>query len=297
MSPKQAGVIKGIKTMSWDIRWDLLFRYRLIEIVAYWEGRLTSNHLMNSFGIGRQQASKDINTYLTDIAPDNLVYNKHLKGYEPSPNFIPKVTSGTADEYLHVLSRTKDLAHTFENLDLGFANTHMLQLPSRPVDPVVLRAIVLGAREQKRVDIGYISVNNPETDGRIIVPHTLVCTPARWHVRAYCEKNSDYRDFVLSRFRGEPDILNKSTHGKEADTAWNTEIELTIMPDPRLQKLQQKVIAHDYGMKRNKLAVHCKAALLPYVLNAYGLDSHKQNTKPEAQQIVIGNYNALEKWL
>lgn len=283
--------------MSWDIRWDLLFRYRLIEIVAYWEGRLTTNHLMNSFGIGRQQASKDINTYLTDIAPANLVYNKHLKGYEPSPNFAPRVTSGTADEYLHVLSRTKDLAHTFENLDLGFANTHMLQLPSRPVDPVVLRAIVQGAREQKRVDIGYISVNNPETDGRIIVPHTLVCTPARWHVRAYCEKNGDYRDFVLSRFRGEPDILNKSTHGKEADTAWNTEIELSITPDPRLQKLQQKVIAHDYGMKRNKLAVPCKAALLPYVLNVYGLDPHKQNTKPEAQQIVIGNYKSLEKWL
>ena len=65
---------------SWPIRWDLLFRYRLIEIVAYWEGRLTTNHLVNSFGIGRQQASRDINSYLKDIAPNNLIYNKHLKG-------------------------------------------------------------------------------------------------------------------------------------------------------------------------------------------------------------------------
>lgn len=46
--------------MNWPLRWDLLTRYRLIEIVAQWEGRLTTNHLMNSFGIGRQQASKDI---------------------------------------------------------------------------------------------------------------------------------------------------------------------------------------------------------------------------------------------
>ena len=282
---------------SWPIRWDLLFRYRLIEIVAYWEGRLTTNHLVNSFGIGRQQASKDINSYLNDVAPNNLIYNKHLKGYEPSPKFKPVVTTGTADEYLHVLSRTKDLAHTFANLDLGFANTHMLQLPSRPVDPVILRTIVQAAREQKRLDIGYISVNNPETDGRIIVPHTLVCTPMRWHVRAFCEKNGEYRDFVLSRFRGVPELMDKSEHDKSQDTAWNTSIELSISPDPRLDKLQQKVIAHDYGMKRNKLVVPCKAALLQYVLQAYNLAPPKQEAKPEAQQIVIGNYKSVEKWL
>jgi len=285
------------KTQDWPIRWDLLFRYRLIEIVAYWEGRLTTNHLINSFGIGRQQASKDINTYIKDIAPKNLIYNKYLKGYEPSAQFSPKVTTGTADEYLHVLSRTKDLAHTFASLDLGFANTHMLQLPSRPVDPVILRTIVQAAREQKRVDVGYISVNNPETDGRIIVPHTLVCTPMRWHVRAFCEKNGEYRDFVLSRFRGEPDLLDKSDHGKESDVAWNTQIDLSITPDPRLEKAQQKVIAHDYGMTRNKLLVPCKAALLQYVLQAYKLDPYKQEAKPEAQQIVISNYKSIERWL
>ncbi|EIW90048.1 hypothetical protein AGRI_02640 [Alishewanella agri BL06] len=48
---------------GWPLRWELLMRYRLIEIVALWEGRLTTNHLCNSFGIARQQASKDINAY------------------------------------------------------------------------------------------------------------------------------------------------------------------------------------------------------------------------------------------
>lgn len=61
---------------KWPIRWDLLFRYRVIEIIALWEGRLTTNHLIQSFGIGRQQASKDINSYLSDIAPNNLIYDK-----------------------------------------------------------------------------------------------------------------------------------------------------------------------------------------------------------------------------
>lgn len=283
--------------MSWPYKWDDLFRYRLIEIVALWEGRLTTKHLTNSFGIGRQQASKIINAYIAEVAPENLVYNPSLKGYEPSPTFEPKLTTGTADEYLHILSRTKDLAHTFSQLDLGFTNTHMLQLPSRPVDPVVLRAIVLAAREQRRVDIGYISVNNPETDGRVFVPHTLVCTPMRWHVRGYCEKNGDYRDFVLSRFRGVPEVMDTSNHGVKQDEAWNTEVELMIRADQRLSHEQQQVIEHDYGMSNGYISVPCKAALLQYALQAYGLDPYKQETKPEAQQIVIGNYRDIERWL
>ena len=34
-----------------SVRWDLALRYRLIETIAWWEGRLTTGHLMQSFGI------------------------------------------------------------------------------------------------------------------------------------------------------------------------------------------------------------------------------------------------------
>ena len=92
-------------TAGWPIRWELLMRYRLIEIVALWEGRLTTNHLCNSFGIARQQASKDINAYLRDVAPGNLEYDGKLKGYKPATDFTPRLTSGLADEYLHAFTR------------------------------------------------------------------------------------------------------------------------------------------------------------------------------------------------
>jgi hypothetical protein len=69
---------------KWPYRYDLLQRYRLIEIVALWEGKLNAGHLIDSFGIGRQQASKDINEYLQKIGTGNLIYNPSLKGYEPS---------------------------------------------------------------------------------------------------------------------------------------------------------------------------------------------------------------------
>ncbi len=48
-------------------RWDLLSRYRFIELIALWEGRLTTRHLVETFGIGRQQASRDINVYNREV--------------------------------------------------------------------------------------------------------------------------------------------------------------------------------------------------------------------------------------
>ena len=56
------------------------------------------DRLFDKHRIGRQQASKDINAYLNDIAPGNLQYDKYLKGYVPTPHFAPKLTTGTADQ-------------------------------------------------------------------------------------------------------------------------------------------------------------------------------------------------------
>lgn len=36
---------------------------------------------------------------------------------------------------------------------------------------------------------------------------SVVYDGIRWHVRAYCEKRRDYLDFVMSRFRGTPELL------------------------------------------------------------------------------------------
>ena len=282
---------------KWPIRWDLLFRYRMIEIIALWEGRLTTNHLIQNFGIGRQQASKDINTYLTDVAPGNLIYDKQLKGYKPSDSFVPKLTSGHADEYLHILSRSEDMTVTFNELDMGFENTTMVRPVTRNITPEILRPLVQAIREKKRVDLSYTSLKNGEEVERIISPHTLVCTPLRWHVRAYCEHSEDYRDFVLSRIRGVTALETKKIKGKEQDELWNTHLSINLIPDSRLTEAQTKVIAHDYGMEKGNLAIPTNAALVRYVLDAYNIDINVLNSNPKGQQIILGNFEELKPYL
>ncbi|MGQ7272975.1 helix-turn-helix transcriptional regulator [Marinobacter sp. V034] len=287
-----------MKKTDWPIRWDLLLRYRLIEIIALWEGRLTTNHICHAFGIGRQQASKDINTYLREVAPGNLEYDRHLKGYVPAHQFRPAVTQGRSDEYLEVLGRDHALSETFESLDLGLPNTEILHIPRRLAEPDVVRPIVMATRQGRRLEAEYFSLSNPQGERRVIEPHTLVYSGQRWHVRAWCECNSEYRDFVLSRFRGDPQVLpERSRHKARNDEAWNTQVTIILRPDQRLTEQQQDIIANDYAMTNRELRVETRGSLVRYLLSLAGLGVDMPKRDPLIQQIELANAEALEAWL
>lgn len=279
-------------------RWDLALRYRLIETVVWWEGRLTTNHLMQSFGISRQQASKDINTYITDYASKNLVYDKHIKGYVPTRQFRPLFIDDSASAYLDLLNQNNERAPHIEGLALAYAHTEVLKVPDRSVKPQVLRPLLKACRERRRLDIEYVSFNTPELEGRTIAPHTLVYTGMRWHVRAFCEKNGKYRDFVLSRFRGEPELRDEETdNGIELDDEWNTQIDVIFKPDERLTPAQRAIMEVDYGMSDGQLVVRTPQALVKYVVQRFQINPNVNDPKPEAQQLVLANRAQLRPWL
>ena len=278
-------------------RWEQLLRYRFIEIIALWEGRLTTRHLCEVFGIGRQQASKDINNYRRSIGPGNLEYDSSSKGYRPSAFFSPSVTRGNTEEYLDILAGRSEMQQILGHLPDSMFATEILAAPSRQIPPSILRPLILAAKNHLRVEADYVSLNAPDREGRIIAPHTLVWTGLRWHVRAWCEKNRDYRDFVLSRFRGTPDLLDVSEHTSLSDQDWHTQVKVIIGPDKRLTCNQQAVVAHDYGMTDGQWQLSVRAKLLPYLLKLLHLDPAQILDDPRAQQIVILNQSDIEGWL
>jgi predicted DNA-binding transcriptional regulator YafY len=280
-----------------QVRWDLALRYRLIETVVWWEGRLTTGHLIQSFGISRQQASKDINTYITEHAPKNLTYDKKIKGYVPSKTFKPLFIDDSASAYLHLLYQNHERAPHIDGLALAYAHTKVLDVPDRPIRPEVLRPLLKACRDGLRLETEYVSLNSPQVDIRLIAPHTLVYTGMRWHVRAYCEKNREYRDFVLSRLRGEPGLLDVSENTQALDDDWNTEIPVIIAPDGRLSAAQKAIIETDFGMVDGQLVVPSRRALVKYVLQRYQIDARNLDPNPEAQQIVVTNLKDLRPWL
>ncbi|RAH36342.1 WYL domain-containing protein [Halomonas sp. SL1] len=278
--------------------WDTLARYRLIEILAFWEGRVVASQVGEAFGIGRQQSQKVLRNYRKE-APENLAYDESRRGCIPTPAFQPRFTRGRVEEYLHLLSAHADLDSPFAGLGLGAADTESLPLPSRAVNPDVVREVVKAARAGRRLEVVYASFRNPAGEERILVPHTLVFAAGRWHVRAYCEKHRGYRDFVLSRFRGVPEDSGEmlGEHGKNGDEAWQTQVEVRLIPDRRLPQEERDMLAVDYGMRDGELTLHCRGPLVLYALRKLGVNPHHMDGEPRAQQIDIANREALAKWI
>lgn len=172
-----------------------------------------------------------------------------------------------------------------------------LELPPRNVSPLLMRHLVCAIREQRRLEVDYVSLNRPDHEGRIIVPHTFVNTGLRWHLRAWCEKSQDYRDFVLSRFRGHAELLDLSPQGAGQDEAWQTEITLIIQPDPRLNDSKQRVLMHDYAMQNGRLYLKTRAALAQYLLQELHINHKMLDGNPDAQQLILVNLDEVRQWL
>ncbi|MCY1536831.1 WYL domain protein [compost metagenome] len=164
--------------------------------------------------------------------------------------------------------------------------------------PEVLRPLLKACREGLRLECDYVSFNTPHVETRLIAPHTLVYTGMRWHVRAYCEKNRAYRDFVLSRFRGVPELIEDvSANGREEDVGWNTPVQVIIEPDTRLKPEQRAIIETDFGMRNGRLVIETQGALVQYVLQRYQIDPTKVHAKASAQQIIVANLDDIKDWL
>jgi predicted DNA-binding transcriptional regulator YafY len=268
-------------------------RFRIIELLGYWAGLVNTTQLMQHFSISRTQAQKYLTSYQNDY-PDNLIYDNHLKGFRPSEYFTSHCISTDVNEYLDWLNNSGEAS--VSKHETRFTNA-LLNLPVRQVLPLVMRGLISAIKHQKRLEVDYVSLANPSGEGRIIQPHTFVKTGLRWHLRAYDEKHQQFRDFVLSRFRGQPEILDNATHKAAQDIAWNSTIEMIFSADSRLSPDKKIVIEQDYQMQDGKLVTKTRAALAQYLLQDMQVNIKFHDAIPEAQQLILVNYNDIKQWL
>ena len=258
------------------MRWEDIKRYQVIEALLLWEGRLNARQLMDYFATSRPTAQKYITEY-KQINPDGFDFNSHERAHIAKEDFTPSFINQAFSTY-HSL---------FFDMDDAAVSPLVECLPQihRNISPQLVRPILQAIRYKLRLDIGYISLSSPEFEDRIIQPHSLVFDGTRYHVRAFCEKNQDFRDFVLSRFSGQFAFEGEAEFGKEKDSLWQTQLAVSLCPDHRLSELQKKVIARDYQMTDQILTIQVRAALLKYLLQSLRLDIYQGAA--EQQQIVI----------
>lgn len=268
-------------------------RYWMIELLAFWEGKINTKPLMSALGLTRQSVSQLLKDYQTEY-PDALIYDAGVKTYRITDQFNPNYIDQTVDEYFDWLNYGK--IPTFSN-SVTESTQHRIEALARFVSPQVMRPLLTAAKDNTAVDCEYLSVSSSDPQGRLIYPHSFVKTAGRWHVRAYCDIRQHYLDFVLSRFQHVDYDGKTSEHTEQQDTLWNTQVTLILAPDSRLTDKQKLVLENDYGMTDGQLHITTRAALVKYTLDDLQIKTKMLEANPQAQQLVCVNYTDIRQWL
>jgi len=275
-----------------DLRWGVERRLEFIEFRLFWEGHVNRGDLMGAFGVSVNQASTDLNRYI-GMAADNIAYDKSARTYIRGPKFIPLFLKPDASRYLSQLRSVADGI-------LDRADAWIGQLPSYDAAPTpvrgvhadTLRCIIAAIHRSEAIEVKYQSLSRPEPRWRWIAPHAIGFDGFRWHARAFCLTDRSFKDFLLSRII-ETRASQANDIGADADFDWNESVVLEIGPHPDLSETQQKIIALDYGMRDGKASISVRRALLYYALKRLGLDTDHAARRPQDQQIVLLNQEAV----
>ena len=241
-------------------------RLAYIEFKAWFYGEVSRKQVLERFEVASAAGTRDLTLY-KELAPDNVVYER--KAYRYTPSFQPIFQH----EVGSVLAALTTGYGTGDQPALGDLLSHAvparLNLPPLETLATVTRAI--GANHV--LSLNYHSMKQgPQT--REIIPHSLVDSGLRWHVRAFDRTQGHFRDLVLTRMAQVQPVQGSSPVASEervnADAQWHRELTLTLVPHPAHP--HPKVIARDFGMRRGQLSVTLKAAMAGYVLRQWQVD-------------------------
>lgn len=249
---------------------------------------------MDRFGISIPQASSDLQKY-QKIAPKNIKYDKSGKFYYASSHFKPKIISPkTEDLFSHfnliasgVLPKNASFLYTVPEFDV-------IPSPERSADADTLRKILKAVKNKKAVKIEYQSISQPDPVCRWITPFAFGHDGFRWHIRAYCDINQEFRDFIAGRI-----LSIKKERPNEIDflkdKLWHRHVTFVIAPHPGFSEAQKRAIELDYGMKNGIARIKVRAAFVFYLKKRLGLDKDHEKKSPHEQHIILINHREIEE--
>ena len=275
------------------VRWSQGRRLEFIDYRLRWDGQINRSSLTGFFGISVPQASLDITEYAR-IAESNLEYDARARVYRATESFKAVFSSSAVERHLENLLRVAVQPEVPHESFLGWqspvASTPKL---GRRLNADVVAEILRAIREMGYVEVFYQSLTSPEGGERRLSPHALVHDGNRWHVRAYCHKRKDFRDFSLTRIR-------HCTYGGQdrerasEDSAWNTKVDVILTPHPDLSPAQRQLIESDFLMEGGEMHVECRQALLIYLMFQLNLNEDQANQRPEVIQLGLKNRDEIQ---
>lgn len=246
-------------------------RHRLsfIEFRLWFFGSVTRKEVLERFDLATAAGTRDLALY-REIAPLNMAYER--KRYTYLPSFKP-LFQHPVERVLTALTAGFGEGESTKVAEVvPHAVPTRLNLPHLESLSTVTRAICGG----HPLRLIYHSMKTGAAP-REIVPHALVDSGQRWHVRAYDRTKREFRDLVVTRMEAVEAVDPSDTEGQvqahehcSADEQWHKEVTLDLCPHP--EHLQPLSIERDFGMTDGRLRVTLRAAMAGYVLRQWQVD-------------------------
>ena len=241
-------------------------RLAFIEFRVWFYGEVARKHVLERFEIATAAGTRDLMLY-KQLAPNNVSYDQ--KHYRYLPTFSP-LFQHDADKVLAALTAGVSAADTGRSSEtISHAAPKRLNQPTLDTLATVTRAIHAG----QVLSLTFLSMKKGPGK-RIIVPHSLVDSGLRWHVRAFDRTKGHFRDLVLTRMEDVRALEDCSPPTPQeliaADTQWNRMFTLTLIPHP--SRPHPEVIAKDFGMQQGQLKVSVRGAVAGYVMRQWQVD-------------------------
>ncbi len=250
-----------------------------------WEGEIGNARVRKLFDLQSVQASRllaDFRERLGErIVEDGRAKVIHLVNPE-------RPCSGMSlDEYVRQTQAVDDSSGCIVDARVDLTD----------VRPSIFATLRKAALRQTGVTISYSSMTNPAFSERVIFPHSIVHVGRRWHIRAWCTKRSEFRDFTLGRIKTTAPLEEAAPHSVVDDKAWNYIIQVRLVAHRGLSADQQLVVRNEYfqGTMARRLSV--RACLAQYVIQDLRAATNPEREVPPEYQIEITNTAEVARWL
>lgn len=243
-------------------------RLAYIEFRLWFFGEVTRKSVLDRFGVATAAGTRDLMLY-RDLAPQNAEYEG--KVYRYLPTFRPLFQHQVHRVLSALTSGFGDGERGNENAVIPHEVPARLNQPSLDILATVTRAIHGGYP----LKLNYHSMKTGLV-AREIVPHALVDSGLRWHVRAFDRTKGEFRDLVLTRMEDVAPV-KESTKTQvlihelpAADAQWQRMVPLELKPHPAHK--HPASVERDFGMTNGALRVAVRAAVAGHVLRQWQVD-------------------------
>lgn len=252
-----------------------------------WEGGVSRSRLLDLFDVHGTVASRDIAAFREDF-PDACDHVLATKSFAVNSRFKPRLSRGEFGEYQALIGA----APAMGEIRAGVPSMSV-QADVTSIEYAFFRRLHSAIKQGGCVRIEYRSMTNPNKHERVIRPHALIQASPRWHVRAWCTKAKDFRDFNLGRISKVLPADDAEALGPDADTAWATEVALRFVPHEGLSKEQKALVRDEYMAGTTALVHKTRVAMARYLVRAFGAAIDPVKEKPPAFLLMVDGPDEL----